>query len=75
MWLINSACYGDEGWKEYKQVDAYRTRLYDFLELPPYEENREFYESAGITESRYKLLENYNFPWTTALLARPAQGS
>lgn len=61
MWLINSACYGDEGWKEYKQVDAYRTRLYDFLELPPYEENREFYESAGITESRYKLLENYNF--------------
>lgn len=74
MWLINSACYGDEGWKEYKQVDAYRTRLYDFLELPPYEENREFYESAGITESRYKLLENYNFSLDDGITSETCAG-
>lgn len=61
LYMINAASYGNEGWKEYKRVDAYRTQLYDFLELPSYAENQEFYESAGITEVQYELLKNYNF--------------
>lgn len=61
LYIINAASYGNEGWKEYKRVDTYRTQLYDFLELPSYEENQEFYQSAGITRVQYELLENYNF--------------
>lgn len=38
-----------------------RTKLYDFYGLPPYEDNREFYESIGLSQESYTLLENYNF--------------
>ena len=58
--LLNRAGYGGS-WQEYKRVDTYRTQLYDFLTLPDYEENREFYESADISEGQYALLKNYNF--------------
>lgn len=61
LYAVDNAGYSNQGWREYRQVFSYRTQLYDFLELPPYEVNREFYESAGITEGQYKLLENYNF--------------
>lgn len=58
---INLGSYADEKWAEYKKVDEYRTQLYDFLVLPEYEDNREFYEAAGISKAQYKLLDNYNF--------------
>ncbi|MCX4305623.1 MAG: hypothetical protein OSJ69_07450 [Acetatifactor sp.] len=53
--------YTDEGFREYRKFFDYRTQLYDFLTLPDYEENREFYESADISEGQYALLKNYNF--------------
>lgn len=61
MHTININSYRDEEWAEYKKVDQYRTQLYDFLTLPDYEENKVFYQSAGISEAQYNLLDNYNF--------------
>ncbi len=61
LYAVNVRSYAEEGWKEYKLVDAYRTQLYDFLELPAYEENKEFYREAGISRSQYELLDNYNY--------------
>lgn len=53
--------YTGEGYREYRKVDDSRTQLYDFLTLPDYEEDREFYEAAGITKAQHTLLKNYNF--------------
>lgn len=53
--------YAGQDWGEYQKVFEYRTRLYDFLALPEYERNQEFYEEAGITRVQYELLKNYNF--------------
>ena len=61
MYFMNTVAYTGEGWRQYKEVDACRTTLYDFLELPAYDENREFYESAGITKAQYDLLDTYNY--------------
>lgn len=53
--------YTGEGYGEYRKVFDSRTQLYDFLTLPDYEEDREFYEAAGITKAQHTLLKNYNF--------------
>lgn len=53
--------YGSNGWADYRKIDQYRTQLYDFLTLPAYQENQDFYEEAGISEVQYELLKNYNF--------------
>ena len=53
--------YAGQDWGEYRKVFEYRTRLYDFLALPEYGENQEFYEEAGISRVQYELLKNYNF--------------
>ena len=60
LYAFNEGSYGGEEWQEYKRVDAYRTQLYDFLALPSYEDNQEFYRSAGISEVQYELIKNYN---------------
>lgn len=59
--LVNRACYTDHQWQEYLRSDKYRVQMYDYLTFPAYDENRDFYESAGISEVQYQVLKNYNF--------------
>ncbi len=54
------ACSSDE-WREFVSFFNNRTELYDFQYIPEYEENKEFYESIGLSESEHQLLVNYNF--------------
>lgn len=61
VYLVNGACYTDRQWQEYLRSDRYRVQMYDYLTFPVYDENREFYENAGISEVQYQLLRNYNF--------------
>ena len=61
LYAADPAGYADGDWADYRKVDRYRTQLYDFLALPAYEENQDFYEKAGISRSQYELLKNYNF--------------
>lgn len=60
---IHMVAYAGMDWQEFNRYFDNRTDLYDFLWRwhPIYEENREFYESIGMTESSQKLIENYNF--------------
>nr|WP_300836973.1 hypothetical protein [uncultured Acetatifactor sp.] len=61
LYAADHAGYAQGGWADYRKVDQYRTQLYDFLALPAYKENQDFYEAAGISEIQYELLKNYNF--------------
>lgn len=60
LYGLDHAAYPGQDWQEYRRVFEYRTQLYDFLALPSYEDNQEFYRSAGISEVQYELLKNYN---------------
>ncbi len=48
-------------WKEFNHLFDERTELYDFQFIPDYEENKEFYDSIGLSRSEQNLLVNYNF--------------
>lgn len=61
LYMADHIGYKEEGLREYRQIFDYRTQLYDFLTLPDYEENQEFYKAADISEGQYTLLKNYNF--------------
>lgn len=58
---INKIAYGSEEWKSFQSLFDSRTELYDFQEIPEYEEHKEFYESIGLKHSEQELLINYNF--------------
>lgn len=59
--LTHMAAYSSPEWKSFTEFFNNRTELYDFQEIPSYEENRAFYESIGLTESEKILFDNYNF--------------
>lgn len=59
--MLHILGYRDPGWQKFSAFFDNRTELYDFQTIPPYHDNREFYESIGMSESRQTLLENYNF--------------
>lgn len=61
LYAVDHTGYASRDWMEYRKVFDYRTQLYDFLTLPAYQENQDFYEEAGISEVQYELLKNYNF--------------
>lgn len=60
-WLTNALAYGTAEWKTFTAFFNNRTELYDFQEIPAYEDHRAFYESIGLTEKEKILLDNYNF--------------
>lgn len=64
------ACFGadrlacsDPEWQEFEALFDARTQVYDFYDasLRSFEENREFYEGLGLTETQCELLVNYNY--------------
>ncbi len=61
-YLVHIVAYGSSEWKEFQRFFDARTEVYDFYYEPPkYDENVEFYNSIGMTNSEYQLLLNYNF--------------
>lgn len=63
--LGNRAGYASYEWRDFLSLFDARTELYDYYKdfraVPPYEENREFYESIGLSAADYMLLSNYNY--------------
>lgn len=59
--VTDRAAYAGTDWKEFRAFFDARTKLYDFAQIPSYEEHREFYEKIGVTEEQQALLLNYNF--------------
>ncbi|MDO4304542.1 MAG: hypothetical protein Q4D94_11575 [Bacillota bacterium] len=58
--LTHMLAYGSEEWRAYIKFNDNRSELYDFQGIPSYEENREFYDSIGLSEKEEILLDNYN---------------
>lgn len=61
MLSIDTLAYHENDWSGFRDFFDARTQLYDFYDIPDYESNKEFYDSIGLSEESYKLLENYNF--------------
>ncbi|MCM1182553.1 MAG: hypothetical protein NC337_04170 [Roseburia sp.] len=62
MFSLDSLAYSGSEWRSFRSFFDARTKLYDFYDLPPYDdENAAFYESIGLSEESFTLLENYNF--------------
>ncbi len=59
--LAHFAGYSSKEWRQFTSFFNSRTDIYDFYQIPDYAENKAFYESIGMSESEYALLENYNF--------------
>ena len=57
--LMHNAQYKSEDWQAFLRFNDARTTLYDFYGLPEFEENRELYESLGISEAREYMYEKY----------------
>ncbi len=58
---IHRIANSPEEWKVFNHLFDERTELYDFQYIPDYEENKEFYDSIGLSKSEQQLLVNYNF--------------
>jgi hypothetical protein len=59
--VIHKTSYSSPEWKEFNALFDARTELYDFQFIPDYDENKEFYDSIGISKPEQELLVNYNF--------------
>lgn len=58
---VHLVAYSGTSWQQFTDFFNSRTEVYDFYVVPPYEENKEFYDSIELTESEQVLLHNYNF--------------
>lgn len=59
--LSDQIAYSRKDWREFRALFDARTRLYDFEQIPSYQENRKFYQTIGLSETDVTLLQNYNF--------------
>ena len=59
--LSDQIAYSRKDWREFRALFDARTRLYDFEQIPSYQENRKFYQTIGLAETEVTLLQNYNF--------------
>ena len=58
---IDKLAYSQGEWGAYRDFFDARTKLYDFYDIPSYEEHQEFYAEIGLSRESYTLLQNYNF--------------
>jgi hypothetical protein len=61
VYSIDKVAYSGSEWTSFLTFFDARTNLYDFYELPQYDENEGFYDEIGLSKESYTLLENYNF--------------
>ena len=55
----NSFMYRSEEWQQFQKFHDSRVQLYDYCYLLPYMDNVDRYESVGIGEEEYTILEQY----------------
>ncbi len=58
---LHFAGYSSEEWREFTAFFDNRTEVYDFYQVPDYDENSRFYDEINLDKSEYELLVNYNF--------------
>lgn len=55
----NGLMYRSEDWQQFESYNESRTQLYDYLDVLPYDEYAGQYESVGIGEWEYSIMEQY----------------
>lgn len=61
VFSLDMLAYHGNEWSNFRDFFDARTKLYDFYDIPGYEQNKDFYETVGLSRESYTLLENYNF--------------
>lgn len=58
--FIDSAAYQEQGWKAYQEFNNYRSEVYDYYGVPPFEGHEEFYHSIEMEQEDVEALKNYS---------------
>lgn len=58
---MTKLAYNTNEWRTFQSYFDDRTQLYDFLDIPAFEDNKDFYQQIRINQETHTLLENYNF--------------
>lgn len=61
LFLVDTAAYSQEGWKEFRQFFNDRTKVYDYYDLAAYPEHPELYDPYGVSEEEYNMLRVYDY--------------
>lgn len=61
IFAIHKSAYSSEEWKNYTEYNVLRSKIYDYLGVPPYtDENIDFYDKIDIEEEEVYLLQSIN---------------
>ncbi len=58
--VIDGIPYSSDEWKAFKDYNHARAEVYDFNKLPDYASNADLYESLGLKERDYAVLQEYD---------------
>lgn len=61
MLFADKLAYNSKEYRTFIKLFDSRTEVYDYLQLPEYENNDEIYETIGLAKEELVLLENYNY--------------
>lgn len=61
LFMTDACAYSVDGWKEFRTFFDQRTTIYDYYHYLPYTENKELYDSCGITEEEFYMLKIYDY--------------
>lgn len=53
--------YSSDEWQEYMKYNSMRSHMQDYVGYPDYEENREFYDSIGMSENDVYAMKHYTY--------------
>ena len=59
--FLNNQMYDSQDWKKYFMYNHERAYLQDYVGFPEYEEAKEFYQSAGISENGRNAMAKYTY--------------
>ena len=67
IFIIEQGAYSSQEWREFREFNQARTKLYDYYGVPPYSGNEAFYESIEMEECDVVNLERYRLYFTDGL--------
>lgn len=60
VFAADRLAYGSQEWKDFLSYNQSRSNVYDFYEVPVYEENQELYEELGLSEDTVQAIREAN---------------
>lgn len=60
VFTADRLAYGSQEWKDYLSYNQSRSNVYDFYEVPVYEESRELYETLGLSADTVQAISEAN---------------